>query len=86
MAKQFAVLDTGGTNQSAAVTVCLFVLEFSFHSRISHTYGDHTIVGESLQILTYARHSWPLSGEGSLACHTYCDTGHSFIVVILEDP
>ena len=27
--------------------------------------------------LTYARHSWPLSSKGSLACHTYCDTGAS---------
>ena len=34
------------------------------------------IVGEELQILTYAWHSWPLSSEGSLACYTYCDTGH----------
>ena len=23
---------------------------------------------------------------GSLACHTYCDTGHPFIMVISEDP
>ena len=43
--------------------------------------------GEGLGILTYARHSWPLSSEGSLACHTYCDTGHPFtcILVISED-
>ena len=34
--------------------------------------------GEGLQILTCARHSWPLSSENSLACHTYCDTGHPF--------
>ena len=39
------------------------------------------MTGEGLQILTYARHSWPLSSEGSLACHTYCDTGHPFIMV-----
>ena len=39
----------------------------SSHSRIIHTYGDVTITGEGLQILTYARHSWPLSHEGSLA-------------------
>ena len=38
------------------------------------------------QILTFARHSWPLSSEGSLECHTYCDTGHPFIMVISEDP
>ena len=32
-----------------------------------------------LQILTNIRSSWPLSNEDNLACHTYCDTGHSFI-------
>ena len=32
--------------------------------------------------LTYTRNSWPLSGEGSLACNIYCDTGHLFIMVI----
>ena len=35
-----------------------------------------TITGEGLQILTYTRHLWPLSRGCSLACHTYCDTGH----------
>ena len=44
------------------------------------------IAGEGLQILTYTRHSWPLSILGSLACHAYCDTGHPFIMVISEDP
>ena len=34
---------------------------------------------------------WPMlrmamSSEGSLACDTFCDTGHSFLMVILEDP
>ena len=29
-----------------------------------------------LQILTYARHSCPLSSESSLECNTFCDTGH----------
>jgi hypothetical protein len=32
-----------------------------------------------LQILVYARRSGPLSREGSLSCHTYCDTGPRFI-------
>ena len=36
--------------------------------------------------LTYARHFWPLSSEGSSACHTYCDKGHPFIMVISEYP
>ena len=62
------------------VDFCFVCLEF-FHS-----YGDVTINGEGLQILTFARHSWPLSSEGSLACHTSWDTGHAFIMVISEDP
>ena len=36
-------------------------------------------------ILTFARHSWPLSSEGYLACRTYCGTGKPFIMVISED-
>ena len=46
----------------------------SSHSRIFHSYGDVTIADEGLQILTYARHSWPWSSEGSLTCHTYWPT------------
>ena len=64
--------------------VCLFVC--STHSRIFHSFGDATITGEGLQILTHARHLRPLSSEGSLACSTCCDTGHPFIMVISEDP
>ena len=64
----------------------MFVWGFSSHSKIFHSYGDVTIIGEGLQILTYARHLRPLNSEGSLACHTYCDTGHPFIMVISEDP
>ena len=60
---------------------CLFVWGLS-HSRIFHSYGDVTIVGEGLQIWTYPRQS---SSEGSLACHAYCDTGNPFIMVISED-
>ena len=50
---------------------------------------NHCRWGRRLQILTYARHSWPLtwkSSEGSLTCHTYCDKGHPFIMVISGDP
>ena len=68
------------------VTIDQFVWGFSFHSWIFHSYGDVTIAGQGLQILTYTRHSWPLNTEGSLACHTYCDTGHPFIMVISEYP
>ena len=31
------------------------------------------------------RHSWPLSSEGSLLCHTYCDMGHPFVMIISEE-
>ena len=66
---------------------CLvFVWCFSSHSIIFHSYRDVTITGEGLQILTYAGHSWSLSSEGSLAFHTYCDTGHPFIMIITDDP
>ena len=66
--------------------IYLFIWSLSSHSRIFHSYGDVTIAGEGLQILTYARHSWPLSSEDSLTCHTHCDTGLPFIMVISEDP
>ena len=41
----------------------LLVCGFSSHSRIFHSYGYVTIADEGLQILTYARHAWPLSSE-----------------------
>ena len=65
--------------------VCLFIRSCSSHSRIFPSFGDVTIPDEGLQILTYARHFWPSSSGGSLACHTYRDTEHPFIMVISED-
>ena len=50
------------------------------------THGDVTMTGEGFQVLTYARHLFALSSEGSSACHTYCETGHPFIMVISENP
>ena len=46
----------------------------SFNSINFHLFGDLTITGEGLQILTYARHSWLLSSESffsvsHLLCH-----------------
>ena len=67
--------------------VCLFVWGFFWsHSRIVHSYGDVTIVGEWLQILTYVRHSWPLGNQGSLDFHTYWGTGHPFKNGHLQGP
>ena len=67
------------------ILVCLFG-GFSSHSQVFHSYGDLIITVEGLQMFSYTRHSWQLSSEGSLACHTYCDTGHPFIKVISYDP
>ena len=49
--------------------VCLFVWGLSSHSRLFHSYGDVTIIGEGLQILTYARHSWPVSSKFFIVPH-----------------
>ena len=54
--------------------------------RMFHLYGDVTLAGEGLQILTLARGSRPLSSVGSLACNTHCHTRHPFIMVISKDP
>ena len=68
------------------MSISLNVWYITPQSRIFHSYGDVTITGEGLQILTYALHSWSSSSEGSFACHTNCDAGHPFIMVISDDP
>ena len=69
---------------SFSLFVCLFGVYRP--TQEFYSYGEVTIAGEGLKILTYAWHSWPLSSEASLACHTHCDNGHPFIMVISEDP
>ena len=59
--------------------VCLWVYRPT--GVIFHLYGDVTFTGEGLQMLTYAWHLWPLSREGSLVCHTYCDMGIRLILL-----
>ena len=72
-------------NQEFIVCLCV-CLGVYVPLDIFHSYGDVTITSEGLHILTYTRHSSHLRSEGSLACHTYCDTWHPFIMVITEDP
>ena len=48
---------------------------FLSHSKIFHSDGDVIVTGEGLQILTYARHSWPLSSKASIACHSTLTRG-----------
>ena len=79
-------MQTSEENWFVCLFVCLFVCGFKSHTRIIYSYGDATTTSEGLQILTYARHSWQLSSYGSLACHTHCDTGHPFIMIISEYP
>ena len=77
-AKGIVVLDTGHyltsypTNLNKLqlmqqIQVCLFGV---FRPTREFT----LITGERLQTETWQ--SWPLNSEGSLTCHTYCDTGH----------
>ena len=76
-----------GTCYLACFLVKLFLFRvFSSHWKIFHADGDVIIASERLQILTYARHLWSLSSEGSSLCHTYCDMGHPFKMVIFKDP
>ena len=65
--------------------VCFFGV-FRPTREFLHSYGDVTITGERLQMLTYARHLWTLSSDDSLVCQTFCGTGRPFIMVISEDP
>ena len=62
-----------------------FVVVILRPTREFFTHGNVTITNERLQILTYSWHSWPLSSEGSLAYHTYCNIGQQFIMVISND-
>ena len=66
--------------------IYVFVLRFFVPFENSSHMETSPMTGEGLHVLANARHLWPLSSEGSLAYHTFCDTGHPFIMVISEDP
>ena len=76
------------SNENHLATVCLFVFSHFFTplENFFYLYVEVTTTGEGLKIMTFTRHSWPLSSEGSLSCHTYCDTALPFKMVISEDP
>ena len=54
--------------------MCLFLCLLGVLRPNFYSYGDVTTASIGIQILTYTRHSWPMSSEGSLECHTYCDS------------
>ena len=71
----------GHKHRTTKLFYLLFVQGFSSHARIFHSYRDVTITGQGHQIVNYTRHSQPLTNEGCLSFHTYCDIGHPFIMV-----
>ena len=74
---------------SVKVSLFFFVCLFGVY-RPSQEFFTHMETSQlpvkGCKILTYARHSWPSSIEGSFACHTDCNTVNPFIMVISEDP
>ena len=59
-------IDLYEVRLQAVQSVILFVCGFTSDLRFFLLYGDMTITSEGPQILTYTRHSWPLSSDGSL--------------------
>ena len=78
------------------ITLFLFVIPFKIPTlaMIFYVFGVYRPTREyfthmetsALPVKGYARHSWPVSNEGSLACHSFCDTRNSLIMAISEDP
>lgn len=58
-------LDIWKRSGNMTLSVCFFI-----PSRFFLEYGDVTITGEAIQILTYDRHLWSFSSEDSLTFHT----------------
>ena len=69
----YSYLDESFSFNINSTYVCLYGVFRPTREFFTHSEKSPLPLG--LQILTYARHSWPLSSEGSLACHTYCDMG-----------
>ena len=65
--------------------VCLFVCLFGFFVPLEN-FSPIWSVTITAANFDFARNLWPLSSEGSLECHTHCDTGHLFIIVFSMDP
>ena len=80
--RQYFIILTARTLVFFSLFVCLFWI---FH-RTREFFIRMETSSLRLQIYTYVQHPWPSSSEGSLACHTYCDTEYPFIMVISVDP
>ena len=74
-------LKDNGIDFELTIVTCFVCLEFIVQ------FENCSLIPGPLPVKTYARHSWSLSKKGVfLTCHTYCDTGLLFIMVISEDP
>jgi hypothetical protein len=75
------VVENSEGNKPNGTSECLFVCLFAYShtSNFSAIWWLSLLPVTGLQILACARRSGPLSREGSLSCHTYCDTGPRFI-------
>ena len=60
----------------------LKLLLICFFSNMFYSYGDVTITGEGLQILTYTRHLWPFFSVPHVLWHG----SPVYTIVISEDP
>ena len=67
------------------ICVCLFVL-FLFFVQLENFSRIQKRHNEGLQIFTICSVHLAIEHQSSLVCHTYCDTGHPFIMVISENP
>ena len=75
--------------QTDPLIFCLFFLRFAIFVCLGVFVPLENFLltkTSSSLVKAYARHSWTLSSEGSLTCHTCCYTEHPFIMVIFEDP
>lgn len=54
-------MQSNGTMRDCVVLILILTEagEGSSRSRIFHSFGNVTMIGDGLQILTFARHSWP---------------------------
>ena len=92
-AKRVVILDTGhyltshpkDINMKSFIDKLVFCLYVPMEN-FSLIWRRHHYWWRASTFFTYTRHSWQMNSEGSLACHTYCDTGHPFKMVISEDP
>ena len=73
------------SNMQTFIRYCLFVCLFGFFVPLENVSLIWNVTITALNF-DYARNLWPLSSEGSLACHNHCDTGHPFIMVFSMDP